>query len=87
MFFDQLDERNAMVKSILAFEEVGQVSLADLRSRLSRLWLVQHPKSHFLRPSAKYVQHPKSHFRLDDRNMKVMPIMHSGQFCVSTFPP
>jgi hypothetical protein len=37
MFFDQLNERNAMVKSILAFEEVGQVSLADL----SRLWLDQ----------------------------------------------
>jgi hypothetical protein len=37
MFFNQLDERNAMVKSILAFEEVGQVSLADL----SRLWLDQ----------------------------------------------
>jgi hypothetical protein len=29
MFFDQLDKRNAMVKSILAFNEVGQVGLAD----------------------------------------------------------
>jgi hypothetical protein len=37
MFFDQLNERNTMVKSVLAFEKVGQVSLADLGSRLSRL--------------------------------------------------
>jgi hypothetical protein len=28
MFFDQLYKRNAMVKSVLAFEEVGQVVLA-----------------------------------------------------------
>ena len=53
MFFDQLDERDAMVKSVLAFEEVGQVGLADLGSWLSRLWLVQHSKSHFLHPSTK----------------------------------
>jgi hypothetical protein len=36
MFFDQLDERNAMVKSILAFKKVGLVSLADLGSQLSQ---------------------------------------------------
>ena len=29
MFFNQLDKRNVMVKSIIAFEEVGQVGLAD----------------------------------------------------------
>jgi hypothetical protein len=29
MFFDQLDKRNTMVKSIFAFEEIGQVILAD----------------------------------------------------------
>jgi hypothetical protein len=29
MFVDQLDERNAMVKCVLAFEQVGQVGLAD----------------------------------------------------------
>jgi hypothetical protein len=32
MFFDQLNERNAMVMSILAFEKVGQVILANLGS-------------------------------------------------------
>jgi hypothetical protein len=47
MFFDQLDERNAMVMSILAFEEVGQVVLADLGSQLSQLWLDQAPKKLF----------------------------------------
>jgi hypothetical protein len=47
MFFDQLDESNAMVKSVLAFEKVGQVVLADLENRLSRLWLVQHMKCRF----------------------------------------
>jgi hypothetical protein len=39
MFFDQLDERNIIVKSVLAFDKVVQVSLADLENRLSRLWL------------------------------------------------
>ena len=29
--------------------------VSRLGSRLSRLWLVQHPKSHFLHPSTKYV--------------------------------
>ena len=38
MFFDQLDERNAMMKITLAFEKVGKVGLADLGSRL---WLGQ----------------------------------------------
>jgi hypothetical protein len=37
MFFDQLDERNVMVQSILTFEKLGQVGLADLGSRLSQL--------------------------------------------------
>ena len=69
-----------MVKSILAFEEVGQVSLADLGSRLSRLWLVQHPKSHFLCPSTKCDDPSMLLGRLGDRNMMVMSIMHSGQF-------
>ena len=85
MCLDQLDERNAMVKSILAFEEVGQVSLADLGSRLSRLWLVQHPENHFLRPSTKCDDPSIFSGRLDDRNMMVMSIMHSRQFWVSTY--
>ena len=54
-----------MVKSILVFEEVGQVGLADY-------WLVQHPKSRFLRPSAKYDDPSIFLGRLDNRNMKVM---------------
>jgi hypothetical protein len=29
MFFDQLDERNMMVKSVLAFEEVSQGSAPE----------------------------------------------------------
>ena len=37
MFFDQLDERNAIVKSVLAFEKVSQVGLADFKSWLNRL--------------------------------------------------
>jgi hypothetical protein len=37
MFFDELDEGNTMVESILAFDEVGGVSLADLGSLLRRL--------------------------------------------------
>ena len=37
MFFDQLDEANAMVQSILTFEKVDQVGLADLGGRLSLL--------------------------------------------------
>jgi hypothetical protein len=41
MFFDQLDKRNAMVKSIIAFYEVEKVSLAVLESQLSGLWLGQ----------------------------------------------
>ena len=41
MFFNQLEERNAMMKITLAFEKVGKVGLADLGSRLSRLWLGQ----------------------------------------------
>ena len=81
MFFDQLDERNAMLKSILAFEEVGLVSLADLE------WLVQHLKSRFLCPSANY-NHPSLFSgRLDDRNMLMKSIMHSRQFWVSTYAP
>jgi len=32
MYFDQLGERNAMVKSMLAYEEVGKVGLADLEA-------------------------------------------------------
>ena len=84
MFFDQLDERNTAVKSILTFEKFGQVGFADLGSRLSRLWLVQHPENHFLRPSAKYDDPSIFSGRLDDRNMMVMSIMHSGQFWVST---
>jgi hypothetical protein len=71
MFFDQLDERNAAVKSILIFEKVGQVGLADLENRLSRLWLVQHPRCRFPHPCA----------RCDD------PTMLSGQFWVSTYAP
>ena len=39
MFFDQVDERNAMVQSILAFEKVEKVGLADFGSRLSRFQL------------------------------------------------
>jgi hypothetical protein len=35
MFFDQLDERNAMVQAILGFGKLGHVVLADLGSRLS----------------------------------------------------
>jgi len=66
-----------MVKPILVFEEVGQVGLADY-------WLVQHPKSRFLRPSAKYDDPSMFSCCLDNRNMKVMSIMHSGQFWVST---
>jgi len=31
MFFDQLNEKNTIVKYILAFEKVRQVSLADIR--------------------------------------------------------
>ena len=54
-----------MVKSILVFEEVGQVGLADY-------WLVQHPKSRLLRPSAKYDDPSIFLGRLDNRNMKVM---------------
>ena len=48
MFFDQIDERNTMVMYVLAFEEVGQVGLADFRSPLSRLWLDRAQKSCFL---------------------------------------
>jgi len=32
MFFDQLNEGNTMMKSILAFEKVSPVGLADLGS-------------------------------------------------------
>ena len=68
-----------MVKFILAFEKVGQVG-CRLGSRLSRLWLVHHPKSHFLQPSAKCDDPSVLSGRLDDRNMMVISIMHSGQF-------
>jgi len=36
MFFDRHDERNSMVKSIIALEEPGQVGLADIARRLNR---------------------------------------------------
>jgi hypothetical protein len=84
MFFNQLDERSVMVKCVLAFEQVGQVGLADLGSRLSRLWLVQHPKSRFPHPCAKCDDPGMLSGHLDDRNMMMMSIMLSRQFWVST---
>ena len=63
-----------------AFDEVGQVGLANLGSRLSRLWLVQHPKSRFLRPSAKCDDVSMFSGRFDDRIMMMKSIMHFGQF-------
>jgi hypothetical protein len=84
MFFDQLDERNAAVKSILTFEKVGQVGLADLENRLSRLWLVQHPRCRFPHPCARCDDPTMLSSHLDDRNMMIMSIMLSGQFWVST---
>jgi hypothetical protein len=41
MLFDQIDKRNIMMQSILAFEKVGKVSLASFGSRLSRFRLGQ----------------------------------------------
>ena len=35
MFFDQLDERNAMVESILSFEEVGQPTWESAKPTLA----------------------------------------------------
>lgn len=84
MFFDQLDETNAMVQSIFAFDKIFEVSLADLGSRLSRLWLVQHLKSGFPRLNAKCDDPSMILGHLDDRNMMLMSIMLTGQFWVST---
>jgi hypothetical protein len=72
MFFDQLDERNAMMKSIIAFEEVGLVGLAD------------STKSRFVRSSTKYGDPCMFSGHLDERNMMMKSIMHFGQFWVST---
>ena len=53
MFFDQLDERNAMVKSILTFEKVGQVGLADL-AWLDRASKKLFPSSELQMRGSKY---------------------------------
>ena len=45
MFFDQLNERNAMVMSILAFEKVGQVGLADLAGPEKAFSFVRSPNA------------------------------------------
>jgi hypothetical protein len=86
MFFDQLDERNTIVKSVIAFEKGGQVSLAHLENRLSRLWLVQHSKCRFPCPSTKCDDSSMLSSHLDDRNLMIISIILSGQFWVSTLP-
>jgi hypothetical protein len=84
MFFDQLNERNAMVKFVLAFEKIGQVSLADLENRLRRLWLVQHAKYRFPCSSTKCDDPSMLSGHLFDRNLMIMSIILSGQFWMST---
>jgi hypothetical protein len=46
MFFDQLNERNTMVQSNIAFEKVWKTVLADFSS-------VNPSKNRFLRPGSK----------------------------------
>jgi hypothetical protein len=72
-----------MVKSVLAFEKVGQVGLANLENRLSQLWLVQHPKYRFPCPSTKCDDLSMLSGHLDDRNLMIMSIILSGRFWVS----
>jgi hypothetical protein len=76
LFFDQLDERNAIVQSVLAFDKVGKIGLlADLRSRLSRFWLDQSPKNLFLLLDSKCDDSSMLLGRLDDRNMMVESVI------------
>jgi hypothetical protein len=77
MFFDQLDERNAMVMSVLAFDDFGQVGIADLG------W-IRPRKSRFLRPDYKCDDPSIFPGHLDGRNMIEESIMHFGHFWVST---
>jgi len=73
-----------MVKSILAFEEVGQVGLADVGRQLSQFRLIQRRKSYFLRPSSKSDDPSMLSDHLDDRNMMMKSLMPFGQSWVST---
>jgi hypothetical protein len=46
-FFDQLDDRNTMVKYILAFDKVGQTGLAALEAGLAGFGWVSPPEKVF----------------------------------------
>ena len=78
MFFDQLDERNVMVQSNHAFEELA---LAGLGIGLADSSRAGTSETRFLRPCSKWND-------LDmfsgDRNMMAGPIIHFGHFWLST---
>jgi hypothetical protein len=80
MFFDQLDERDAMVQSILTFVKVDKTDLADLGSRLSRFHLNEPLENCFLRPGSKCDDPIVLSGHLDNRNMMEKSIIHTGHF-------
>ena len=66
-----------MVKSVLAFKDVGLSAKPTLAGSGSE-------KSSFLRPGSKYDDPSNLSSHLDDRNMMEKSIMHFGHFWVST---
>ena len=84
MFFDQLDERNTMVQSNHAFEELAQIGLAGLGTGLFCSRRVSSPEMSFLRPDSKCDDPNMFSDHLDDRNMMAESIICFGYFRLST---
>ena len=84
MFFDQLDERNAMVQSNLAFEELALTGLAGLGTGLASSSRISTLETLFLRAGCKWEDPNMSSHCLDDRNMMAESIIYFGHFWLLT---
>ena len=87
MSFDQLDERNAMVQSNLAFEQLVQTGLSGLGTGLAGSSGSSTSETPFLRPGFKWDDPNMFADRLYNRNMMVESIIYFHHFWLSTYVP
>ena len=84
MSFDQLDERNAMVQSNLAFEQLVQTGMSGLGTGLASSSRSSTSETSFLHPGFKWDDPNMFADRLYNRNMIAESIICFGHFWLST---
>jgi hypothetical protein len=84
MFFDQLEERNAMVQSNLELEQLVQTGLAGLGTGLTSSSRASTSEMSFLCPGFNWDYSNMFADRLYSRNMMAESIIWFGHFWLST---